>query len=103
MCSPVKDIVALRLSHCRAERAAKQGQFHLAALHYRSCLEAAERREDLQAVHFFALRLAGCYEHMALPAKAASFYDLALHAAAHRTPQSARRPDPDGTAAASLL
>ncbi|WP_380099653.1 hypothetical protein [Deinococcus radiophilus] len=52
MCSQAKDIVSLRLSHCRAERAAQQRQYHLAALHYRHCLETAELREDCQAVRF---------------------------------------------------
>lgn len=71
------DIVSLRMSHCRAEHAARSAQYHLAVLHYRTCLEAAERREDCRAVEFFALKLAHCYEHMGLPDKAASFRALA--------------------------
>ncbi|PTA68828.1 hypothetical protein [Deinococcus arcticus] len=71
------DIVSLRMSHCRAEHAAGSAQYHLAVLHYRTCLEAAERREDCRAVEFFALKLAGCYERMGLTQKAASFRALA--------------------------
>lgn len=71
------DIVSLRMSHCRAEHAASGAQYHLAVLHYRECLEAAERREDCRAVEFFALKLAGCYEQMGLLDKAAGFRALA--------------------------
>lgn len=71
------DITALRLSHCRAEQSAQRGQFHLAALHYRGCLEMAERRNDCRAVQFFALRLAECYDQMNLSCKAGAFRDLA--------------------------
>lgn len=71
------DIVSLRMSHCRAEHAAREAQYHLAVLHYRTCLETAERREDCRAVEFFALKLAGCYDQMGLNAKAASFRALA--------------------------
>ncbi|GAA5514497.1 hypothetical protein Dcar01_03253 [Deinococcus carri] len=71
------DIVALRMSHCRAEHAALGAQYHLAVLHYRECLESAERREDCRAVEFFALKLAGCYEQMGLTDKAAHFRALA--------------------------
>lgn len=67
------DIVTLRMTHCRAEQAAEGAQFHLAVMHYRSCLEAAERREDCQAVRFFALRLGDCYRRMGLADKAAQF------------------------------
>lgn len=70
------DIVTLRVAHCRAEHAALGQQYHLAVLHYRTCLEAAERREDCQAVQFFALRLADCYEQMGLTNKAAEFRAL---------------------------
>lgn len=58
------DIVSLRMNHCRAELAAKEARYHLAALHYRTCLEAAEVRQDAQATRFFALRLGECYEAM---------------------------------------
>lgn len=71
------DIVTLRVAHCRAEHAANGEQYHLAVLHYRTCLEAAERREDCQAVRFFALRLADCYESMNLTHKAGEFRALA--------------------------
>lgn len=71
------DIVSLRMSHCRAEHAASTAQYHLAVLHYRDCLEAAERREDCRAVEFFALKLAGCYACMGLHDKAAQFHALA--------------------------
>lgn len=81
MPSPAKDIVSLRLCHCRAENTAQQGQFHLAAFHYLACLEMAERREDCQAVRFFALKLADCYAEMGLSAKALSFRELAQYAA----------------------
>ena len=67
------DIVSLRMSHCRAEHAAAEAQYHLAVLHYRECLETAERREDVQAVEFFALKLAECYEQMGLLDKARQF------------------------------
>lgn len=99
MCSQVKDIVSIRLSHCRAERAASEGQYHLAALHYRNCLEAAERREDSQAVRFFALRLAHCYTSMGLSAKAQAFADLAECAPAQPV---RRRPDSDAPAGGAL-
>ncbi|GHF93410.1 hypothetical protein GCM10017783_01760 [Deinococcus piscis] len=97
MCLQVKDIVSIRLSHCRAERAASEGQYHLAALHYRSCLEAAERREDPQAVRFFALRLADCYVQMGLSAKAQAFTELAGYA-----PMRAIRRDGDASADTAL-
>ncbi|WP_084048031.1 hypothetical protein [Deinococcus hopiensis] len=71
------DIVSLRMSHCRAEHAALGAQYHLAVLHYRECLEAAERREDIRAIEFFALKLAGCYEKMGFHDKAAQFRALA--------------------------
>lgn len=71
------DIVSLRMSHCRAEHAASGAQYHLAVLHYRECLEAAERREDCRAVEFFALKLAACYEQMGLAEKAGHFRALA--------------------------
>ena len=71
------DIVSLRMSHCRAEHAASGAQYHLAVMHYRACLEAAERREDCQAVEFFALKLAACYEQMGLAEKARHFRALA--------------------------
>lgn len=71
------DIVTLRMTHCRAEQAATLAQYHLATLHYRTCLEVAERREDAQAVQFFALKLAGCYETMGLREKALHFRALA--------------------------
>lgn len=71
------DIVSLRMSHCRAEHAASAAQYHLAVLHYRDCLEAAERREDCHAVEFFALKLAACYELMGLNDKAGHFRALA--------------------------
>lgn len=70
------DIVTLRVAHCRAEHAANGEQYHLAVMHYRTCLEAAERREDCQAVRFFALRLADCYDSMGLSHKAAEFRAL---------------------------
>lgn len=72
-----QDIVSLRMSHCRAEHAAQSAQYHLAVLHYRECLEAAERREDPQATEFFALKLAHCYAQMGLREKAAHFHALA--------------------------
>lgn len=75
--SAQSDIVSLRMSHCRAEHAARSAQYHLAVLHYRTCLEVAERREDCRAVEFFALKLAGCYDQMGLSSKAASFRALA--------------------------
>ncbi|WP_261664554.1 hypothetical protein [Deinococcus sp. Marseille-Q6407] len=102
MRSQAKDIVTLRLSHCRAERAAQEARYHLAVMHYRSCLETAERREDCQAVQFFALRLAECYEQMNLNAKARAFRDLAQCAAAQPDRQWLSRPDSDGPAAAPL-
>ena len=71
------DIVSLRMSHCRAEHAAAGAQYHLAVLHYRECLEAAERREDCRAVEFFALKLAECYDAMGLLEKARHFRALA--------------------------
>lgn len=71
------DIVSLRMAHCRAEHAAGSGQYHLAVLHYRTCLEVAERREDCRAMQFFALRLAECYEAMGLRIKAHAFRHLA--------------------------
>ncbi|MDO4244868.1 MAG: hypothetical protein Q4C89_02465, partial [Deinococcus sp.] len=57
--------------------AAQQGQFHVAVLHYRTCLESAERREDRQAIQFFSLRLVECYEAMGMRDKAAAFRWLA--------------------------
>lgn len=69
-------IVSLRMTHCRAESAAREGLYHVAVLHYRECLEAAERREDGQAVRFFALRLGDCYARMGLTDKAAQFRAL---------------------------
>lgn len=72
-----QDIVSLRMSHCRAEHAAQAAQFHLAVMHYRECLEAAERREDSQATEFFALKLAECYAQMGLRDKAEHFRALA--------------------------
>lgn len=74
---PPLDIVALRLCHCRAERALDEGALHVAVQHYRRCLEAAERREDEQAILFFALRLGECYERMGLSDKAKDFKLLA--------------------------
>ncbi|MFC4452531.1 hypothetical protein [Deinococcus sonorensis] len=74
---PPTDIVTLRVAHCRAEHAANGEQYHLAVLHYRICLEAAERREDCQAMRFFALRLSDCYRQMGLMDKARQFRDLA--------------------------
>ena len=71
------DIVSLRMAHCRAEHAAGSRQYHLAVLHYRTCLEVAERREDCRAMQFFALRLAECYEAMGLRNKAHAFRHLA--------------------------
>ncbi len=73
---PPTDIVTLRVAHCRAEHAAHGEQYHLAVMHYRTCLEAAERREDCQAVRFFALRLGDCYEQMGLLHKAQEFRAL---------------------------
>ncbi|MFC4639921.1 hypothetical protein [Deinococcus hohokamensis] len=70
------DIVSLRMSHCRAQHAAAQAQYHLAVRHYRECLEAAERREDCQAMEFFALRLAECYALMGFGEKARHFQAL---------------------------
>lgn len=70
------DIVALRMTHCRAEHAAGSGLLHVAVQHYRACLEAAERREDCQAVRFFALKLEECYAQMGLPDKADQFRAL---------------------------
>lgn len=70
------DIVTLRMTHCRAEQAANLAQYHLATLHYRTCLEVAELREDAQAVQFFALKLADCYEFMGLREKAVNFRAL---------------------------
>ena len=81
--SAQSDIVSLRMSHCRAEHAARSAQYHLAVLHYRTCLEVAERREDCRAVEFFALKLAGCYDQMDLGSKAASFRALADCGADH--------------------
>ena len=75
--SSMSDIVALRISHCRAEQAAKDRMYHLAVMHYRDCLDAAERRQDARATEFFALQLARCYEHMQLRDKAAQFRALA--------------------------
>lgn len=75
---PPTDIVSLRLQHCRAESALKGGQYHLAVLHYRHCLEGAERREDVRATQFFSLKLAECYGAMNLRDKALQFKMLAL-------------------------
>lgn len=74
---PPLDIVALRLCHCRAATAASEGALHIAVQLYRACLEAAERREDAQAIHFFAQKLSDCYEKMGLRDKASSFEALA--------------------------
>lgn len=74
---PPLDIVTLRLCHCRAEAAASEGALHIAVQHYRACLEAAERREDVQAIQFFAIKLGECYERMGLGDKASSFKALA--------------------------
>ena len=71
------DIVTLRMTHCRAEQAANLAQYHLAVAHYRTCLEEAELRQDAQAMQFFALKLADCYEHMGLREKARGFHALA--------------------------
>jgi hypothetical protein len=71
------DIVALRISHCRAEHAEGGAQYHLAVRHYRDCLEAAERREDARATQFFALKLAACYDQMGFTEKADEFRALA--------------------------
>lgn len=75
--SVVCDIVTLRMTHCRAEQAARLAQYHLAVAHYYTCLEVAEVRQDAQAMQFFALKLADCYEHMGLRDKARSFHALA--------------------------
>ncbi|MFC3831414.1 MULTISPECIES: hypothetical protein [Deinococcus] len=75
--SAQRDIVSLRMSHCRAEHAAAEARYHLAVLHYRECLESAEQREDLRATRFFAARLAECYAAMDLSDKAAQFQALA--------------------------
>lgn len=75
--SAPSDIVSLRMTHCRAEHAAASAQYHLAVLHYRTCLEAAETRQDERATQFFALKLADCYDQMGFGAKAASFRALA--------------------------
>ncbi|AFZ67534.1 hypothetical protein [Deinococcus peraridilitoris] len=74
---PPLNIVALRLCHCRAEAAASEGSLHVAVQMYRACLEAAERREDEQAIQFFASKLSVCYERMGLGEKASSFKALA--------------------------
>ncbi|RJF72264.1 MULTISPECIES: hypothetical protein [Deinococcus] len=71
------DIVTLRMTHCRAEQAARLAQYHLAVMHYRTCLEVAELRQDAQATQFFALKLADCYERMGLRHKAQGFQTLA--------------------------
>lgn len=65
------------MAHCRAEQAAKLGRWHLAVMNYHCCLEAAERREDVQATQFFALRLAECYAVMGLAERALAFQGLA--------------------------
>lgn len=78
-----EDIMALRMCHCRAEQAARLGQYHLAARQYRTCLEAAERREDTQAIQFFALKLAECYGQMGFHDKAAAFTALAVSEDVH--------------------
>jgi len=70
------DIVSLRINHSRAEHAASSKQFHLAVMHYRTCLEAAELREDCQAAQFFSLQLAICYENMGFIDKALNFRAL---------------------------
>ena len=75
--SAQRDIVSLRMSHCRAEHAAGEARYHLAVLHYRECLESAEQREDLRATQFFAARLAECYAAMGLPEKADHFRAMA--------------------------
>jgi hypothetical protein len=75
--SAQRDIVSLRMSHCRAEHAAQAAQYHLAVLHYRECLECAEQREDIRATQFFAARLAECYAAMNLREKADHFHALA--------------------------
>lgn len=67
------DIVSLRMFHCRAARALEGAQYHLAVMHYRTCLESAERREDIQAMRFFALKLSECYAQMGLRDKASQF------------------------------
>ncbi|WP_027481188.1 hypothetical protein [Deinococcus pimensis] len=74
---PLHDIVSLRLCHCRAESAVQGGALHIAVLHYRTCLEAAERREDVQAQQFFASRLGECYDRMGMREKAAGFRAMA--------------------------
>ncbi len=71
------DILSLRMTHCRAEHAAKQAQYHLAVQHYRACFEAAECRQDARAMQFFALRLADCYDQMGMRGKASAFRALA--------------------------
>ncbi|GAA5501465.1 hypothetical protein Dxin01_01197 [Deinococcus xinjiangensis] len=71
------DIVSLRMTHCRAEHAAGEAQYHLAVLYYRACFEAAEYRQDPRAMQFFALKLADCYEEMHLWKKAEDFRALA--------------------------
>lgn len=71
------DIVTLRLVHCRAQQAARENKYHIAVMHYRTCLECAEVREDVRATQFFALQLAQCYEAMGLSCKAACFSAMA--------------------------
>lgn len=70
------DILRLRREHCRAETCFGAEQYHLAVKHYRTCLELAERREDIQATRFFALKLASCYRAMRLDDKARGFEAL---------------------------
>ena len=77
------DIVSLRMFHCRAASAVQGAQYHLAVMHYRTCLESAERREDAQAMRFFALKLSECYAQMGLRDKAMQFRLLAADGSEH--------------------
>ncbi|MBB6098233.1 hypothetical protein HNR42_001658 [Deinobacterium chartae] len=73
----VPEIVALRLSHLKAQTAAQQGALHLAVQQYLVCLERAERRQDPACMAYFAERLCECYTRMGLPDKAKAYKELA--------------------------
>jgi hypothetical protein len=72
---PIQDVHEASL---RAERAEKQGFWHVVVQQSLYCLERSQLAQDNQAIRFFASRLSDAYRAMKMFEKAMFYSQLAL-------------------------
>ncbi len=72
---PILDVHEATL---QAERAEKQGHWHIVIQQSLYCLERAQQAEDQQAIRFFAMKVSAAYLAVEMTEKAVFYKQLAL-------------------------